>query len=83
MTVPRIDLPADLAAAGADGVGRSLLRDALDAPSVVPGLVANRWAVVRVTKVDDAGQVHFIQLEADDPAAQAVLADARAAVDPL
>ena len=73
MTVPRIDLPADLAAAGADGVGRSLLRDALDAPSVVPGL----------TKVDDAGQVHFIQLEADDPAAQAVLADARAAVDPL
>jgi hypothetical protein len=39
--------------------------------------------VVRVTKVDDAGQVHFIQLEADDPAAQAVLADARAAVDPL
>ena len=88
MTVPRIDLPADLAEAGADGVGRSLLRDALDAPSVVPGLVAtagmaNRWAVVRVTKVDDAGQVHFIQLEADDPAAQAVLADARAAADPL
>jgi hypothetical protein len=32
------------------------------------------WSVVRITAVDPDGQVHFVQLDRDDPAAQALLA---------
>jgi len=34
------------------------------------------WAVVKVTAVDDDGQVHFVQLTADDREARALLARA-------
>jgi hypothetical protein len=62
-----IDLPADLNAQDDDGLGWSLLREAVD-PSVVrigTYLVAGNvqgTAVVRVVAVDDDGQVHFAVL---------------------
>jgi hypothetical protein len=75
-----------LAAVGADGSGGSLLRDALDATVVVPGLVAvagsaQRWAAVRVTSVNDVGKVRFTQLGDDDPEAVDVIEAALAAGD--
>ncbi len=59
-----IDLTADLNALDDDGLGWSVLRDAEDAPRVVPGAVMLAGndlatAVVRVVAVDDDGQVHF------------------------
>lgn len=32
------------------------------------------WSVVRITAVDPDGQVHFVQLDDNDPAAQELLA---------
>lgn len=66
MTYP-IDLVADLNAQDDDGLGWSRLADAAHPAQVKPGamLVAgNRHAqaVVRVTAVDDDGQVHFVVL---------------------
>ena len=57
----------------------SLLRDAPDPAGVVPGavLVAGTerfWSVVRIEQVDDDGQVHFVAVPADDPAAARLLA---------
>ena len=59
-----VDLVADLNALDDDGLGWSTLADASDPHDVRPGvrLVAgnrNASAVVRVTAVDDDGQVHF------------------------
>ena len=59
-----VDLIADLNALDDDGLGWSTLADASDPHAVRRGvrLVAgNRYAtaVVRVTAVDDDGQVHF------------------------
>jgi len=59
-----IDLTADLNAQDDDGLGWSTLADARDPSRVRPGamlLAGNRYgrAVVRVTAVDDDGQVHF------------------------
>ena len=34
------------------------------------------WSVVRIDTVDDDGQVHFIQIDHEDPAARAVLSAA-------
>jgi hypothetical protein len=59
-----IDLTADLNAQDDDGLGWSTLADARDPSRVRPGamlLAGNRYgrAVVRITAVDDDGQVHF------------------------
>jgi hypothetical protein len=56
-----------------------LLRDAADPAAVVPGavLVAGTerfWSVVRIEQVDDDGQVHFVAVSPDDPAAARLLA---------
>lgn len=59
-----IDLTADLNAQDDDGLGWSTLADAREPSRVRPGamlLAGNRYgrAVVRITAVDDDGQVHF------------------------
>jgi hypothetical protein len=78
---PPIDLRSDLNAEDDDGLNWALLRNAVHPEKVRPGavLVAGTerfWSVVRVTTVDDDGQVHFIQLAEDDPAAKRLLAAA-------
>ncbi|MGH3372526.1 MAG: hypothetical protein ACRDPR_21275 [Nocardioidaceae bacterium] len=78
---PPIDLQSDLNAEDDDGQNWALLRNAAAPERVRAGavLIAGTerfWAVVRVTAVDDDGQVHFVQLTADDPAAKALLAPA-------
>jgi hypothetical protein len=77
--MPRIDLKADLNAEDDEGRWWTLLVDAVDPSAVVPGavLVAGTerfWSVVRIDQVDDDGQVHFVPVAADDPAAAVVLA---------
>lgn len=62
-----IDLVADLDAQDDDGNGWSVLRDARDPARVKVGRMllagnAHAAAVVRVTAVDDDGQVHFVIL---------------------
>jgi hypothetical protein len=62
-----IDLMADLNAQDDDGTGWGLLRDARDPACVGVGRMllagnAQATAVVRVTAVDDDGQVHFVIL---------------------
>ena len=74
---PRIDLHSDLNAEDDNGQNWTLLQNAVDPSRVCPGavLVAGTprfWAVVRVTAVDDDGQVHFVQLDPDDPVARRV-----------
>ncbi len=58
------DLAADLNAQDDDGLGWSVMADARDPSSVLPGamlLAGNRYgqAVVRVVEVDEDGQIHF------------------------
>ena len=62
-----VDLVADLNAEDDNGQGWSTLADARAPERVVPGamvLAGNRaaQAVVRITAVDDDGQVHFTVL---------------------
>ena len=62
-----IDLVADLNAQDDDGNGWSLLRDARDPARVGVGRMllagnSQATAVVRVTVIDDDGQVHFVIL---------------------
>jgi hypothetical protein len=81
MKTPRIDLRADLNAEDDDGLNWTLLRDAREASQIVPGAVVvagvpGFWSVVRITAVDNDGQVHFERLADDDPAARPVLAQA-------
>jgi len=76
---PTIDLRSDLNAEDDNGQNWALLRNALDPSRVRPGaiLVAGApryWSVVRVTAVDPDGQVHFVQLPAEHPDAQRLLA---------
>jgi hypothetical protein len=77
--MPQIQLRADLNAEDDEGRCWSLLRDAVDPAAIVPGglVVAGTerfWSVVRIEQVDDDGQVHFVPVPADDPAAAEVLA---------
>jgi hypothetical protein len=79
MTMPRIDLRADLNAEDDEGRWWSLLRDAADPAAIVPGAVVvagteRFWSVVRIEQVDDDGQVHFVAVPPDDPAAVHLLA---------
>ena len=51
-----------------------LLRDALEPTAVLPGAVLiagtdRYWSLVRIEEVDDDGQVHFVSVPPDDPAA--------------
>ncbi|MSO78999.1 MAG: hypothetical protein EXQ79_05280 [Acidimicrobiia bacterium] len=76
---PRIDLRSDLNAEDDNGENWALLDDASDPSQVRVGsvLVAGTprfWSVVRVTAVDADSQVHFQQLNEDDPAARQLLA---------
>lgn len=58
------DLAADLNAEDDDGLGWSMLDDAVDPRRVVPGVMllagnSEARAVVRISAVDPDGQVHF------------------------
>ena len=69
-----IDLRADLNTEDDQGRWWSLLRDAVDVARIVPGAVVvagteRFWSVVRIEQVDDDGQVHFVPVAPDDPAA--------------
>jgi hypothetical protein len=62
-----IELTADLNAQDDDGLGWSTLADALEPDRVVPGAVlfagnSEATAVVRIVRVDEEGQVHFVVL---------------------
>lgn len=72
--MPTIDLRADLNAEDDEGRLWSLLADAADPSAIRPGAVLiagtdRYWSVVRIEQVDDDGQVHFVPLADDDPAA--------------
>lgn len=74
-----IDLYSDLNAEDDYGQNWALPRNAADPARVKPGAVhiagtARYWSVVRITAVDADGQVHFLQLGRDDPAARQLLA---------
>jgi len=76
--VPVISLRADLNAEDDEGRWWSLLADAVDPAAIRVGAVVvagseRFWSVVRIDQIDDDGQVHFVGLEADDPAATALL----------
>jgi len=78
MTVPAISLRADLNAEDDEGRWWSLLSDAVDPAAIQVGAVVvaggdRFWSVVRIDQIDDDGEVHFVSLEADDPAATALL----------
>lgn len=78
MTLP-IQLRSDLNAEDDDGANWTLLANAGDPSEIQVGavLVAGTlrfWSVVRITAVDPDGQVHFAQLEENDPAARELLA---------
>ena len=69
-----MDLRADLNAEDEEGRWWSLLGDAAEPVAVVPGAVRiagtdRFWSVVRVEQVDDDGQMHFVAVPPDDPAA--------------
>lgn len=75
---PMIDLRADLNAEDDEGRWWCLLDHASDRSSIVPGaiLIAGSgrfWSVVRIEQVDDDGQVHFVEVPADDPADRKLL----------
>ena len=81
MTSPRIDLWADLNADDNEGRNWSMADRAREPAVLVPGVVLiagveGLWSVVRIDAVDDDGQVHFIQIDHEDPAARAVLSAA-------
>ena len=81
MKSPRIDLWADLNAEDDEGRNRSMVDRAREPAALVPGVVLTAgvegfWSVVRIDAVDDDGQVHFVQIGHDDPAARAVLSAA-------
>jgi hypothetical protein len=79
IAMPRIDLRADLNAEDDEGRWWTLLTDATDPAQMMTGGVVvagteRLWSVVRIDQVDDDGQVHFLAVSADDPAAAAVRA---------
>jgi hypothetical protein len=77
--VPRIALRADLNAEDDEGRWWSLLRDAVEPAAIVPGAMViagsdRFWSVVRIEQVDADGQVLFVAVPPDDPAALNLLA---------
>lgn len=76
---PPIQLRSDLNAEDDYGENWALISNALDPSQVRVGavLVAGTprfWSVARITAVDLDGQVHFVQLDENDPAARKLLA---------
>jgi hypothetical protein len=76
---PPIALKSDLNMEDNEGQNWTLLRNAVDPSQVTVGAVLiagtpRAWSVVRITAVDDDGQVHFVQLDHSDPAAVELLA---------
>jgi hypothetical protein len=76
---PQIQLRSDLNAEDDNGENWALLANARDSSEVQVGAVivagtSRFWSVVRITAVDPDGQVHFVQLDDNDPAAQELLA---------
>ena len=76
---PPIQLRSDLTAEADNGENWALGGNADDPSEVRVGAVVvagtpSFWSVVRITAVDPDGQVHFVQLDRDDPAARALLA---------
>ncbi|MGI8807707.1 MAG: hypothetical protein ACR2KK_07680 [Acidimicrobiales bacterium] len=79
---PPIQLRSDLNAEDDDGENWSLLANAGDPSDVQVGAVVAAgtprfWSVVRITAVDPNGQVHFVQLDDNDPAVRELLASTR------
>lgn len=75
---PPIQLRSDLNAEDDNGENWTLIANATDPSQVRVGalLVAGTsrfWSVVRITAVDSDGQVHFVQLDENDPAARGLL----------
>ena len=75
---PPIQLRSDLNAEDDNGENWALV-SAGDPSEVRVGAVVvagtpSFWSVVRITAIDPDGQVHFVQLDRDDPAARALLA---------
>lgn len=76
---PPIQLRSDLNAEDDNGENWALITNAEDPSKVSVGavLVAGTprfWSVVRITAVDPDGQVHFVQLDENEPAARRLLA---------
>ena len=76
---PPIQLRSDLCAEDDDGENWALLASAGKPSEVKVGAVLvagtpRHWSVVRITAVDPDGQVHFVQLDKNDPAAKELLA---------
>lgn len=76
---PPIDLRSDLNAEDDNGENWALLANAAEPSQVRVGAVLlagwpRFWSVVRMTAVDSDGQVHFVQLDENDPAARTRLA---------
>jgi hypothetical protein len=77
----RIDLPADLNREDDEGLGWALLSGAAHPDDVKPGAVLcagteGFWSWVRVTSIDEDGQVHFCQISAAEAKAAGQLAEA-------
>lgn len=75
---PPIQLPGDLNAEDDNGENWALLANARDSSEVRVGAVIvagtpGFWSVVRVRALDPDGQVHFVQLDDNDPVAQELL----------
>ena len=79
---PPIQLRSDLNAEDDEGENWSLLAKAGDPSDVEVGAVVvagtpRFWSVVRITAVGPNGQVHFVQLDDNDPAVRELLASTR------
>jgi len=77
----KIDLRADLNREDDDGLGWTLLSNADQPETVRPGAVLRAgtkkfWSWVRVTTVDEDGQVHFRQISVAEAKASGQLAEA-------
>lgn len=75
---PPIQLRSDLNAEDDNGQNWTLLTNAAEPSHVRVGVVmvagtTRFWSVVRITAVDPDGQVHFVQLDENDPAARDLL----------
>jgi hypothetical protein len=73
MTAPAINLRANLNNEDDEGLNWSLLRNAVNPSAIVEGAVVvagsdRFWSWVRIRRVDEDGQVHFVQISAEEAA---------------
>jgi hypothetical protein len=76
----RIDLRADLNREDDEGLGWALLSGAAHPDAVRPGAILRAgtegfWSWVRITAVDDDGQIHFCQVTSAEAKAAGHLAE--------